>query len=294
MPIIPTTLRFGEGPAIQRPMLVDSGADLAALSLDLALQLGMRPWQLQFKQARMIDGASAPVCYAPEGLTMGFWGFPARELPALVYEQRARIRKPYEVLGRQSVFGPLTVLFEESRSGPRVVFIAPGDDPFRLPLPGMHAHGPLSGEGFASFPFWKEAPGAWGRPVLQVRLWGKRDRSRDVPMLMDTGAAITVLPSALAHELGLPLWRMPKGHAVRSDGSLHHASRGLGVTLHAQVHGLPPVDLPFMVMEDAGGTGRMIGKLACAGLLEQYRVVFHRQDGVDRVTFLDAELHPPS
>ncbi len=293
MPVIPATLRFGDGPPLQRRMLVDSGADVAGLSLDVALQLGIQPWQLRYGQVNQIDGVRAPVCMAPEGLTVEILGFAPLELPATVLEHRSRTPNPYETLGRLSLFGPLTVLFEESPSGPRVVFIEPGEAPFRLRFDAANGEGPSSGEGWASFPYVRAEPTGRGRPIVPVRLWWKSDRSVDVPMVVDTGAGLTVLPSAVAHDLGLPLWRMPNRPASRHDGSLYDTARGLGVTLDAQVDGLPPITLPFMVVEGAGKSGYQ-GNLACAGLLDKYRLVFHRQDGTDRVTFLDAERFPPS
>ncbi len=286
-------------------MLVDSGCDLVLLSLDVALLLGMQPWQLRFGQARMIDGRLTPVCHAPTGLKVGIWGFNARELPAIVLERRSPTPVAHDYFGRSALFGPLTLVFELSRSGPRVAVFHPRvelfprppassglEDPFDGIWSSSEPFGRAGGEGWESFACEKDGPLSIAKPLVPVRLWSREDRWVEVPMLVDTGADQTVVPLSLARQLGLPLWRMPKRRMLRADGSRHEASGGSGVKLHAQVGELPPVTLPFVVMEDAAERGWQ-GNLSHVGLLGKYRLIFHRHRGKDRVTFLDAERFPP-
>lgn len=287
-------------------MLVDSGSAFALLSLDVALALGMQPWQLGSGHVRQIDQVLTSVCQAPSGLTVGIWGFAARELPAVVLKHRSRIPRQFDVLGRLALFGPLTLLFEDSPSGPRVVFcdaeveVVPGRRGVLRKEGSSSGDGPYSrqecdasGEGWVSFPYLSERPGGLGNPIVPVRLCAKKGTWVEVPMVVDTGATFTVLPSTIAQELGLPLWRMPGQSMQRADGNVHAAALGRGVKLQARIGELPPVTLPFIVSNDAGRKGR-VGNLACAGLLDQLRLVFHREEGTDRVTFLDAERFPPT
>lgn len=305
-PVIPVELRFDQGSWARHSMLVDSGGDRTVLNLDCALHLGMRPWQMRSGVSSGVGGTIAPVAHGAWTLEAEIGSLPIQRLPFSVYEQRGHFRKRYDVLGREALFGPLTIVFEERSMWPRVVFHPPGSEPFSAAWEASRAEErrshpsspsdleePSLGEGWASFPYWRRAPNERPKPIVPVRLWRKKGRSIEVPMLVDTGTTETAIAPAVARDLELPLWRMPTKVRVASGGSPVNVAYGLGVTLHAQIGGLPPVSLPFTVMEVGEGLGPG-GLLGLPGLLDAYRLIFHRLEGTDRVTFLDAERFPPS